>query len=257
MMTGDRRSPEPRRAEPSAPGGNILPGGSTGFASTTSGRWTRDDASPVPVRTAPLVAPHPPGRPPPTATGATVRADVFVPGVSPRATRAVPSAGLDREWSRSSRQPRTGQVLMCRRPLVYAVVADRLQGRVGVVVGRWAVQSRSCAPTGYDRRVSMSAGSGPGSPGLIFALGVPSSTTPRRLILAVVWVGIPLDPALKDGACARNSRQSPPRMTCSVIAAGSSTSSASASVRYPSSIATARTDLPSLRACFATFEALS
>jgi hypothetical protein len=34
------------RAGPSAPEGNFLPEGSTGFASTTSGRWARDDASP-------------------------------------------------------------------------------------------------------------------------------------------------------------------------------------------------------------------
>ena len=54
----------------------------------------------------------------------------------------------------------------------------------------------------------MSAGSGPGSPGLIFALGVPPCTTPRGLILAVVGrPGLPPDPALKGKACARNSRQ--------------------------------------------------
>ena len=192
-------SPVGRRGGPSAPGGNFLPCGSTGFVSATSGRWARDDASPL--GTPPLVAPHPPGRP--TATGATVRTDVFAPVLSTRATRAVPSTGLDRDRPRPSRQPRTGQVLVCRRPLVYAAVADRLQGRVGVVLGRWAVQSRGFHPTGYDHRVSMSAGSGPGSPGLIFALGVPPCATPGGLSLAVGRAGLPLDPALKGEACAR------------------------------------------------------
>jgi len=42
--------------------------------------------------------------------------------------------------------------------------------------------------------VSMSAGSGPGSPGLIFAPGVPPYTTPGGLSLAVGRLGLPLDP---------------------------------------------------------------
>ncbi len=92
-------SPVGRRAVRRDPEGNFLPDGSTGFVSTTSGRWARDDASPL--RTPPLVAPHTPGRP--TATGVTVRTHTFGPVLSTEPTRVVPSTELHRtasaEWA--------------------------------------------------------------------------------------------------------------------------------------------------------------
>lgn len=54
-----------------------------------------------------------------------------------------------------------------------------------------------------------------------------------------------------------NFSQSPPRMPRWVILSGSSTSSASSSVRWPSAMATSRTVFPSASAVFATFAALS
>ncbi len=47
----------------------------------------------------------------------------------------------------------------------------------------------------------------PESPDLIFVIGVPPSTTPEGLILAVSRLCLPLAPALKGEACARILRQ--------------------------------------------------
>ena len=110
------------RAGPSTPEGNFLPEGSTGFVSTTSGRWAHDDATSYEVprlwlRTRPVAR---------TAREATVRTSAFGPALSVGPTRVVLSTGLHRpasaEWTTAN-----GACFGVLSPLVYAVVADRLQ----------------------------------------------------------------------------------------------------------------------------------
>ncbi len=165
--------------------------------STTSGRWAHGDASLF--RTPPLVAPHPPGRP--TATEATVRTGAFVHVFSTGPTRAVPSTGLHRtasaEWTTAN-----GVVFGCPSASPTGHTAHD---------GGFPRRSYNLArPHPPPRRLDtarLREGSRI-SRLILYAIGLPPCTTPEGLILAVLRPCLPLDPALKGEACARNSRRS-------------------------------------------------
>ena len=167
--------------------------------STTSGRWARDNVSPFGLprlwlRTRPVAR---------TARWATVRTDAFGPVLSTGPTRAVPSTGLRRRRQpRRSRQPRTGQALVarpCRRAVWHTTVVSP--------AARTTSPNRIHTRSVWTRR---DYGSGPGSPGLIFVVGLPPVTTPAGLSVAEASSECPLNTALKGEACARNSRHGRP-----------------------------------------------